>query len=164
MASYGIVKTTDFVGDLYIQKEICDDQLQAYIDKYEDYYLYNLLGLTVANELIADLVDGVPQDPAILEWFNPFQVQGECDKMVYISEGIVKMLSYLIYFEFIKGEEYFVSNSGLVRQTSENSEEKDSVVTQNWVQVKAWNPSVDTWRALNEKLCLDVNEHKKMFL
>jgi len=164
MASYGIVNTSDFIGDIYIQTEVCDDQLQAYINKYEDYYLYKLLGLTVANELIADLVDGVPQSPEILEWFNPFQIQGECNKKVYISEGVVKMLSYLIYFEFVIGEEYTPSNSGLVRSNSENSEDKDSQVTQDWVQRKAWNPSVNTWEALNEKLCLDASKHKRMFL
>ena len=94
MASYGIVTTECFEnGDLVIQKEECGTQLQSYIDKYESIYLYKLLGIERADELVDNLDNGVPQDPEILEWFNPFNIQGQCDRKVYISEGVKKMLS-----------------------------------------------------------------------
>ena len=61
MASYGIVTTEDFTGTLYIQLDECANVMQSYIDALEDKYLYELLGITKASELINDLVDGVPQ-------------------------------------------------------------------------------------------------------
>ena len=75
MASYGIVTTEDFTGTLYIQLDDCANVMQSYIDKYEEKYLYELLGIAKADELINDLVDGVPQSAEILEWFNAFRVE-----------------------------------------------------------------------------------------
>ena len=167
MASFGIVNISDFTGTIFIQKG-CHDQLQFYIDTFESKYLYELLGIEKADLLVADLVGGVPVDPDILAWFNPFFIEEKschyiAKTKVLTSEGVVKMLSYLIYFEFVKGEEYTVMDSGLVRSESENSQEKKSVATQFFIQTKAWNRAVDTWRAIKEKECL-LTDFQKMFL
>ena len=163
MASYGIVTTEDFTGTLYIQLDECANVMQSYIDALEDKYLYELLGITNANLLINDLVDGVPQSPEILEWFNAFRVEDECTGDLYCSEGIKKMLTYLIYYEYIRGEELFVSDNGVVKIGSENSERKDSIITERFIRIKAWNKAVDTWRALQYKLELSNKGIDKAF-
>ena len=73
------------------------------------------------------------------------------------------MLTYLIYYEYIRGEELFVSDNGVIKIDSENSERKDSIITERFIRIKAWNPAVDTWRALEYKLELTNKGIDKAF-
>ena len=73
------------------------------------------------------------------------------------------MLTYLIYYEYIRGEEYMVTDNGVVKIGSENSERKDSIITERFIRIKAWNKAVDTWRALQYKLELSNKGIDKAF-
>jgi hypothetical protein len=72
-----IIRTDDFVGFHYISvNPNCTNQLQKYIDKYEDYYLCYLMGEVLKSDFINDLVSGVPQSPDYLTIYNAFCESG----------------------------------------------------------------------------------------
>ena len=78
-----------------------DDKIQAYIDRYEESYLVQLLGVELYNLFIADLdVSNVPQASRFVKIFNPFNEQVAFSLMM--SKGIKDMLMGFIYFEYLK--------------------------------------------------------------
>ena len=87
-----IVVKTDFRGEYNISKN-CYDQLDFFIEKYENYYLVRLLGAELYTLFIADLTvtnPQIPQTSRFLNIFNLFNIDD--NNCIVISEGIREML------------------------------------------------------------------------
>lgn len=114
-----IVVKTDFKGEYNISKT-CYDQLDFYIEKYENYYLVRLLGAELYNLLISDLTatdPQVPQTTKFLNVFNPFSIDEH--SYLYYSEGIREMLVQFIYFHYVRENQVINSASGTVTNSVE---------------------------------------------
>ena len=143
--------------------------LQSYIDQYEEYYLCKLLGNELRDLLLLDLLDGVPQDPEYLEWFNPFCKEDTCCGSCYEiqSQGVKKMLTGFIYYHFLKDDNYRHTITGGVVSKNENSE-----VLSPWNIVRVadqrYNDSVISFNAirkcfLDNSCCKNICEMKLKF-
>lgn len=118
-----IVRTTDFVGKYSIaQNSFITPKLQAFIDKFEKVYLYDMLGVTLGDLLYNDIAPGTFLPPATAVYaklFNPLQVTGICQS--WRSEGIKDMLTAFIYWEFVKDQAAVNTITGPVNQQNEVS-------------------------------------------
>jgi hypothetical protein len=114
-----IVAKEDFKGEYNISKN-CYDQLDFFIEKYENYYLVRLLGAELYTLLISDLTatdPQVPQSVRFLNIFNPFSIdQHSC---LYYSEGIREMLVQFIYFHYVRENQVINTAGGTVSNSVE---------------------------------------------
>ena len=73
-----IVKPQDFIDKYELSVGMYStNKLTAYITKYTERYLVNLMGAKMFNEFETDLLNDVPRSPNFLEIFNPFNK--DCD-------------------------------------------------------------------------------------
>jgi hypothetical protein len=123
-----IIKSTDFVGKYAIsQNSLGSNVLNAFIEKYEKQYLYDLLGKELAELFLSDITTPfTPPDTQIyLDIFNPLTVDYYTEELN--SNGIKEMLLGFIYFEFVR------------TQTVKNTL-TGNVIGQNEVSLQAeWN-------------------------
>ena len=103
------VNIADFQGQDKVAKDkFTTSDLDLYIDQYEVYWLRQLLGAELYDEFAVDFaITGVmPTAPKFQEIWFPFAKDNNCD--VIESKGIKKMLTLLIYFEYIR-DSFYVS-------------------------------------------------------
>ena len=97
------IQTTDFKG----QTNIASDQysesgLQTYIEDFEVRILQELLGVDLYAEFAADwnATLGEPKSAKFLVIWNALNFDYSCQ--IYRSQGIKQMLSFLIYWEYLR--------------------------------------------------------------
>lgn len=145
-----MLESTDFTGLYKIaQDNNTADILAAYIEKYEQKYLIDLLGFELYELFIDDLdVSDEPQTARFVTIYEPLNYApngaGEpnfipiefsrsrngrsldpdirSEIVPTYSEGILKMLKGFIYFEFVKEYGYQVAQTGIVTNKDENSD------------------------------------------
>jgi len=164
----GILTTSDFTGEFAITSDqFTQAKLQAYIDMNDERLLYDLLGVELADLLIADLVGGVPQTPIYQAFFNPFaedNPKGNCliffpwgrsyyfedwhccnHNTYYHSKGIKYYLKTAIWFLYTRDYIGEPAVQGNVKRDSTNS----TMVNYNsrFVATK-YNDGVSTARAI----------------
>ena len=119
-----IVNISDFKGFYSIAtNDEYTNNLQSYVDRYEDYYLCELLGGTLRTALIADLTNGVPTSTDYLKWFNPFCRDYDSQYLLCqqrgISKGIKDMLTGFIYYHWMHDQQTQSSLTGNVVNSNE---------------------------------------------
>lgn len=160
-----IVRVTDFVGKYSIsQNQFNTTDLQAFIDKYEKKYLYDLLGITLGDLLYADIatITFLPPTTAIYaDLFNSFALL--INGFDTISNGIKEMLIGFIYWEFTKSQSVSNTLTGNVVQENEVS------IQANWNQTEIYNnynESINTYRSIqiyiNKNLAVYPDRNGKM--
>jgi hypothetical protein len=128
-----ILSINDFVGKYQLSTGMYDQaKLQDYINRYEPRYLKELLGVSLYNDFMADLLNNAPQSPNFQVIFNPlsedmgynfYYFNGIYEGVNQIdSEGIKEMLKGFVYFEYAKDLVNTMTPFGNVKQVSENSE------------------------------------------
>jgi len=151
-----IVQISDFKG-FYLIAQGCygSEQLQFYIDKYEEYYLCKMLGNELKNSLIADLVDGVPTNPEYLEWFNPFceEITNSCTCEVedLQSVGVKNLLTGFVYYHFISDTIINNTPTGNTVYQTDTSDKVDFIANQRDAD-KRHNDSVGSFKSVCLKL------------
>ncbi len=108
------VQPEDFTGKYQIsQDNFSTDELQEYLDKYEDEYLCHLLGAALFDLFIADFDAGPPisfTEARFTKIFEAFKIDD--GELIIVSDGMTEMLVGLIYFEFIRDQVALNSTSG----------------------------------------------------
>lgn len=165
------ITPSDFTGEFAIAgDQFTDTVLQSYIDEMEVTLCYDLLGVELADLLIADLSGGLPQTPIYQAIFDPFAEDvstavytffwwsggysveffdyccfGRRDKNYYESKGLLYYLKVMIWFNFTRDYVGIPAIQGNVRRESTNSEN----VSYNSVWVaKKHQKGVTTARAI----------------
>ncbi len=124
------VQTTDFLtGEIIVsQTTNTTKSLQIIIDKLEVNVLQELFGSELYKLFIDDLVNNVPQDPRFIAVFDAFYNDDDVSNSfgcwcggAFRSEGIKKMLMWLIYWSFAKDQAFQNASVGTVRNEEENS-------------------------------------------
>jgi hypothetical protein len=145
------VTTNDLVNKFEISTGMyADSKIDAYIDRYEDVYLAEMLGVNLYNDFIDDLdVDNLPQDVKFTKIFEPFME--EKDLRILISKGIKDMLMGFIYFEYLKDQVTQSTPVGIVKQQGENSTPIHSHTT----IYGRYNEAIKTYRAIQDYIFLN---------
>ena len=123
-----IIKTGDFKLDAFIpnvddapNSEILgnDNELQGFIDKFEEEILIRLLGWELYSELMTQFTDGVLDPNADEKW-------GKLVNGFENYRGMSAMIVGYVFWKFIESDDSHYSSAGVVRETSENSEYHES--------------------------------------
>tara|TARA_R110001606_G_scaffold91591_3_gene204249 strand:+ start:1640 stop:2140 length:501 start_codon:yes stop_codon:yes gene_type:complete len=148
-----IVVKTDFRGEYNISKN-CYDQLDFFIEKYENYYLVRLLGAELYTLFIADLTvtnPQIPQTSRFLNIFNLFNIDD--NNCIVISEGIREMLVQLIYFHYVRESQVINTAGGTVSNSVELG--LNASFMGNIVQV--YNQGVNNSHSIQWYICDNLN-------
>ncbi len=140
----GIVVNSDFVGKYALNlNQYNIDKIDLYIEKYEKYYLSQMLGAELYALFIADLdVNNEPQTPIYENIFNSFI--RDYNSTVSTSNGIKEMLLGFIF--------YHITSDMVVNQTSiggtKTKNENSTVMGKNASITTRFNEAVDTYKAI----------------
>jgi hypothetical protein len=160
-----IVSISDFTGKYALSKGLYDNaKLQDYIDRYEPRYLKELLGVTLYNQFMNDLIGGVPQSPNYEKIFYPmsedynmyfysWQTYNSVNTIID-SEGIKEMLKGFIYFEYAKDLYNQMTPYGMVKPMAENSEVTNTLFSLMYTR---YNEAVRTFTAIQEYITVNSN-------
>lgn len=118
-----LIEPDDFTGIFQVPRQATTDViLQAYIDRYDNRYIRQILGAELGDEFIADLSNPSQEARfAVLQDAFSMDDEGLCGKIRY-SEGLVFILTGLIYYHYVTENQLRVSQSGVIRPSSETSE------------------------------------------
>lgn len=141
-----IVQTSDFASGQYSIPNDKFSQLGNYITKFEKHYLLKLLGNSLYDLFIADLILATPQVPQTALYtaiFNEFHI--EMEGVNNSSEGIKEMLKQFIYFHFMRDAVYKKTTFGVTTGTAENATQS---AYQGFNLVESYNQGVDNSMAI----------------
>jgi hypothetical protein len=139
-----IVQTTDFIGKYTItQSSNTITILQAFIEKYEKIYLYDLLGVALGNLLLADISTPFTV-PSTLKYSNIFNPISQ-DTPLIRTNGIKEMLVGFIYFEYCKQSTVKHTITGYVIGDNEVSNQVDINSTPIYGN---YNEAVNTFKCI----------------
>jgi len=130
-----IVDKTDFKGKYAVALNKFDN-LQDYIDRYEEPLINQLFGKDLAQDFISDI-----NDP---KW----------DDVKGIGFGLTSLLVGLIFFEYVRDLPYRVVNKGVVYQLDENASQVIAVS----ILVQRYNECVSDWNRMARQLRHDFPE------
>lgn len=117
-----ITSQTNYTGLYQVANETTNQNLlNACINEYESSFLYRIFGAELGGNILAYYNGGLTPPNAEYDFvINPFQV--DQDYEVLISNGIVTVLTGLVYFEFMKHAKVRVSQlSGVEKVNAENA-------------------------------------------
>ena len=138
-----IVLNSDFVGKYELTvNQFNIDLIDSYIEKYEDYYLSQLLGASLSSAFISNLTAGVPTNPIYLTIFNPLSY--DFNNKVITSNGIKEMLLGFIYYHYVSDSDQIQTSIGTVAPSNENS----VGVGLNTLIMSRFNRGLDTMLAI----------------
>ena len=148
------VTINDFTGKFAISTGMyANTNIQSYIDRYEDIYLTELLGVKLYNLFIADLVSNVPVTAKYTKIFNAFKE--ELDIRLIISKGMKDMLVGFIYFEYMKDSVTQTTPIGVVKQSTENS----TPISAHTPIYLRYNESVKNYRAIQDYIMQNLSTY-----
>lgn len=124
------LKIEDFkIGQLAIgQSTEGSDDLETYIEDAEVRYLQELFGADLYVKFLADLDNNSPFLPTTDKFKDVFDPFFE-DNSDFIpggtrrSEGIIEMLKYFVYFEYVRDQKFDNTDDGTTVAAQENSRE-----------------------------------------
>lgn len=117
-----IISQSNFTGKFNISSDdYSKDIIDEYIDKYEEKYLIDLLGVDLFKLFKADITDGVPVTQKYIDIFDPFlEVVDDCPLR---SEGMIEMLKGFLYFEIVRDLKYKNTVTGVAANSNETTRE-----------------------------------------
>jgi len=141
------VQPEDFTGKYAIsQDNFTEDDLQEYLDKYEDEYLCDLLGADLFALFIADFSAGPPivfSEARFTKIFESFKIDD--DDLLVRSDGMKEMLLGLIYFEYVRDQVAQNTVSGPVKPAKSISEQADTSALEI---MNRYNIGITTYQAI----------------
>lgn len=151
------VISSDFIQKFELSTGMYSNpKIDEYIDRYEDQYLIQLLGVELYNLFIADLdSNNIPQSDRFKKIFDPFNEQIGFSLMM--SRGIKDMLIGFIYFEYLKDLITKTTNVGVTKPQEQNSK----IITAHTTIYGRYNESIRTYNAIQEYILLSMNDYNE---
>ena len=135
----------DFTGKYKIaQDNYTGSMLDTYIDKFEELYLIDLLGVELFDLFKADVTNYLPTTPKYLALYNTIRLD-DTSGSIHISEGMKEMLLGFIYFEYMRDMKFKSTPSGVVVGSSEVSRETPSEENNLYAR---YNLSIKSYRTI----------------
>lgn len=132
-----LVDKSDFKGKWEIAQNNFSN-LDSYIERYEEAILVDLMGEDLANDFISD--------PADAKW----------DDLKDVGFGLTSLLVGFIYFEYVRGLPFRVTNQGVVYQLDDNASQVITVLALK----QRYNECVDDYRLMQRLLRRDFNNFR----
>ena len=142
-----ILENTDFTDEYKISFTcFSEEDLDAYIVRYEKYYLTRLLGAELYTLFIADLTGNpsVPTAPRFTAIFDAFDDDNDGGTLIS-SEGMKEMLKQFVYFHFTRDQVYKASPLGRVKPESSISSPPSS---KGYNLVESFNKGLCNYNAI----------------
>lgn len=152
------VAVEDFLtGEFLISQQDQTDDLQAVIDRLEEEILQDLLGKEMYDLFIADLDTApFPQVPQAARFTAIFEKFFQDDPFYLRSEGMIKMLQAMIWFEWTKGLGMENTPVGVIRNEFENSTNLSAVAANLEMD---YNRGVRTFLSILDFIILDTTTY-----
>lgn len=137
-----LIDESDFVGKWKLAKSDSDD-LDLYIEEYEEKFLIELLGKELFDLFKSDVnvPNKQPNSAIYLSIFNPFSEK--INGCVVTSDGMNKMLRYLVYVQYVRDNATKQTMNGAVNQQTEVSTRSDNTYLYGYQ-----NTGVKSYRAI----------------
>jgi hypothetical protein len=150
-----IVKNSDFVGKYELSTTRYNtDSIDAYIQKYEPYYLNKLLGVELNKLFQIELSSNNP--PTTTIWKTIYDnLYFDYAKEVFYSNGIKEMLLGLIYYHYTMDLQQNQTPVGVVSPNSENSLNVDL----NGITISRYNDSVNTFKVIQTYIQMHLSNY-----
>ncbi len=118
-----------------------DAVLQAYIDKYEVQYIYQLLGKHLGHNFISDLdaTTHLPTAQRFKNIFNEIYVQDDRGGRLWISPGMKSLLLSLVFYNYVFKTQAKHTQTGVVLNQIEVSQLASNT---DFAEAK-WNEALD---------------------
>ena len=143
-----ITKISDYIGYFALAKnKYTDEQLQSYIDRFEEIALRSLLQCEY-DAFIADLVDGVPQSAKWLDIYNSFYECSTCG-FTYQSKGIPDYIKCFVFYNYSLESNVVNTIQGTVKQRGNASDVVGSQFTRNY---RVYNQGVESFNGIMYKM------------
>lgn len=140
-----ILQTTDFTGKYAIsQNNFNTSDLQAFIDKYESKYVYDLLGVELGTLLLSDIAVSTFLPPVTAIYATIFNDLSQDEPLVR-SNGIKEMLLGFVYFEFVRTQTVQNTLTGNVLNQNEVATVVDWASTGVYAN---YNEAITTYRGI----------------
>lgn len=151
------VQESDLKGQSKTAKDIFTvSDVQEYLDKFEIIYLQDLLGCELYEEFANDfaILGNAPTDPKFIAIWNMFCKDDSCGIMR--SEGITKMLSLFVYFEYLRDQPAKNNIGGM--QLNEQANSTASTYSQTNIFTN-YNEAIDSYCAIQWYICDNPNNY-----
>jgi len=113
-----LISKSDFIGRWDVAK-YNKDNIDAYIEEYEERYLTELLGDDLYALFAAD-VDPITHQPVTPIYQNIYNtISIEFGRLMYRSAGMKEMILGLVYFDYVRDNPIKQTMAGPVRPQSE---------------------------------------------
>jgi hypothetical protein len=152
-----LINATDFIDTFALSKQIVDN-ISAYIDRYEEKYLADLLGAELYKlfkaDVLANTPNQVPTDANYLLIYNSIlEDYGSC---VVRSEGMKSMILGFIWFEYVRGSKHKHTESGVVYNNVELS--TIPAWSSGFIQ-KRYNESITNYENIQWYICQNSGDY-----
>lgn len=138
-----LIRTTDFTtGQTKIAQGNYTD-LGSYLNRYEQDYLVNLLGVDLYALFAAQVTSYTVAAGIYKDLYDPFKVDE--GNLIIESKGMLEMLKGFMYFEYMRKSQIKNTAFGAVKQVSEVS--RESAYTEFNIYA-AYNESINTYNAI----------------
>jgi len=144
---------SDFTGFYQISNGATaqNDNIEAYIASTEPKFLRDLLGNTLYELFVADLVANVPQTQRFIDIFDEFYIDNPIGSGEQVNSlGIKEMLKGFTYYNISRDANYSNTNSGNVRSDFSNS--SPITTTENGTEER-YNVALGSYNAIRWFIC-----------
>jgi hypothetical protein len=158
-----ITAPEDYIGKFALSNGMFStNKLQIYIDRYEQRYLRELLGVELYNQFESDLIGGLPQSPNFIKifealaedvgsYFYTYNRYYQINEIID-SAGMYDMLQGFVYFEYSKDLKNQMTPYGNVKQNAENSEVVNTLFS---TMYNRYNESVKSYDSIQQYILLN---------
>ncbi len=153
-----LITKDDFVGKWQLALNGFD-QIDSYIEQYEEPLLTSLLGKELFDLFKADLIIDsgnpdvmIPASADYLKIFNSFVEK--VNNYQIASDGMKKMLLGLIYFDYVRENKYKQSMNGAVEQQTETA-----IPADNTFMHLRHNEAISTWQIIQVYISNNVDTY-----
>ena len=128
-------------------------KVTSYIERYEESYIIDMLGVELGELFLADLEEPTP-DPIYTFLYEPFNYQNDYE--ILKSRGLVDMLLGFIYFEYLRDMKVQQTINIPVKVKGQNS---DRANTLNMGLFERYNDSIVTYQAIQKYICENTEDY-----
>lgn len=164
-----LISKADFIsedaGKYRIANTKYEDTIDSYIEKYEEKYLQQLMGVELfklfkvavsspnsvppTDPIYLAIYDPIAEDELTSNVFYPFYFLYDycapsCDR-IRLSNGLREMLLGFIYFEYMRDQSYKPTSGGIVKNKNENS--REASFDENGIKNR-YNDAIDSYHTI----------------
>lgn len=148
-----LIQKSDFTGKWDVAK-FNKDNIDAYIEEYEERYLIDLLGddLFALFKADIDMTTHMPVTPIYISLYNNITVERGIH--VFRSYGMKEMILGLVYFDYVRDNPIKQSMNGPVKIQSEVAQP-----SQTTFLYRRYNESVEYYEAIQRYILDNLSDY-----